>query len=250
MIRKKYNQKTHEQFLKELFDKNEWYRLGDFSVKSKYTTCKTKILLGTKYGDVKVRPDHLLNNLKFTIESAVDKNEYAKNRIQEVHGDIFDLSKVNYTRSRDNIIIGCKKHGFVEVQFNNLLQYRGCSKCGLDLLKEEVKDNGGWEYSKWEEKGLKSKSFDSFKVYIIRCWNEEEEFYKIGKTFVSVENRMKGRNPNCVLPYNWEIIKLYELENPRDICTLETEIKNLHKEYRYTPKIKFSGYRECYLKLL
>ena len=138
----RYNQKTHQQFVDEVLIKNEYYRLGLFTFKSEYINSKTKLLLGTKYGDVLVRPDHLLNNLKFTIESAVDKNEFARNRIKEVHGDAFDLSKVVYTRTRDNIIIGCKKHGFIEVQFNNLIQYRGCPKCGNDLLKEQSKNNG------------------------------------------------------------------------------------------------------------
>ncbi len=250
MRKKRYNQKSHEQFLEELHSKNEWYRLGDFTVKGEYVTYKDKILLGTKYGDVRVKPSSLLEGLKFTIESAVDKNEFARNRIKEVHGDTFDLSKVVYTRSRDNIIIGCDKHGFIEVQFNNLLQHRGCPKCGNDLLKEQVKDNGGWEYSRWEEQALKSQYFESFKVYVIRCWNEEEEFYKIGKTFTTIENRMKGYNPNSVMPYNWEVINQYPLENARNTCEFENEAKKLHKDFKYQPKIEFAGQRECYSKIL
>lgn len=246
----RYNQKTHKQFLDELYQNNEWYRLGYFTVKEEYKTCKDKILLGTAYGDVRVKTGSLLEGLKFTIESAVDKNEFARNRIREIHGDAFDLSKVVYTRGRDNIIIGCYKHGFLEVQFNNLVQFRGCPKCGNELLKEQVKDNGGWEYSKWEEQGLKSEHFDGFKLYVIRCWNEEEEFYKIGKTFNTVEKRMKGKNCSKAMPYKWEVIKLYPLESARNICEFEVKVKNLHKEFRYIPKIEFSGYRECYSKIL
>jgi len=246
----RYNQKTNEQFLKELYENNEFYRAGDFIVKENYKTCKDRLLLGTKYGDVRVRASHLLDGLKFTIESAVDKNEFARNRIKEVHGDIFDLSKVVYTRGRDNIIIGCKKHGFVEVQFNNLIQYRGCPKCGDELLKEEVKSNGGWEFSRWQEQAEKSKNFDSFKVYVIRCWNDEEEFYKIGKTFSSVNERMKGKNVNTIMPYNWEIVKEYILDNAKDVCKLEYEAKNSQKEHKYTPKIKFHGRRECFSKII
>lgn len=246
----RYNQKTHEQFLEELFIKNEWYRAGDFIVKDTYITCKDKLLLGTKYGDVRVRASHLLNGLKFTIESSLNKNEFARNRIIEVHGDIFDLSKLDYTRSRDNIIIGCNIHGFIPVKFNNLTQSRGCPKCGVDLLKEQVKSNGGWEYSRWEEEALKSEYFESFKVYVIKCWNEEEEFYKIGKTFTSVNKRMKGINENSVMPYKWAVVKLYTLESARDTCKLEVDCKNVLKDYSYTPKIHFSGYRECYSKII
>lgn len=239
----RYNQKTHQEFLKDLYSKNSWYRCGDFSVKGEYVTCNAKILLGTKYGDVMVKASSLLKGLKFTIESAVDKNEFARNRIIEVHGEAFDLSRVNYTRGRDNITIGCKKHGFVDVQFNNLVQHRGCPKCGNELLKEEVKDNGGWEYSKWEEQGLKSNNFDSFKIYVIKCWNEEEEFFKIGKTFNTMKDRMKGNNCSKAMPYNWEVVKLFPLTDARSVCELEVEAKNLLREFRYTPKIEFSGYR-------
>ena len=246
----RYNQKTHEQFLEELIANNDFYRLGDFTVKSVYKTCKDKILLGTKYGDVKVKASHLLNGLKFTIESAVDKNEFAKNRIREVHGEDFDLSKVVYTRARDNIIIGCSKHGFIEVQFNNLIQHRGCPKCGLDILKEEVKNNGGWEYSRWEKQSEKSKDFDSFKVYVIHCWDEKEEFYKIGKTFTTVHKRMKGVGRNIVMPYKWEMLKEYVFDNARDTCKFELEVKKICSDYRYTPKINFHGQRECFTKII
>lgn len=177
----RYNQKTNAQFLEELLNNNEYFKIGDFIMKEDFKSVKDKILLGTKYGDVKVRASHLLNGLKFTIESAIDKSEFARNRIKELYGDFFDLSKIKYTRSRDNVLIGCQIHGFVEVQFNNLMQSRGCPKCGKDLLKEQVKSNGGWEYSRWEEEASKSEHFESFKVYVIRCWNEDEEFYKIGK---------------------------------------------------------------------
>ena len=246
----RYNQKSHSQFLEELWNNNEYYRAGDFAVKEEYKTCKDKLLLGTKYGDVRVRASHLLNGLKFTIESAVEKTEFAKNRIVEVHGDCFDLSRLHYTRSKDNITIGCKIHGFVEVNFNNLTQHRGCPMCGADLLKEQVKSNGGWEYSRWEEEALKSEYFESFKVYVIKCWNEEEEFYKIGKTFTSIDRRMKGISENSVMPYKWAVVKLYPLESARDTCKLEVDCKNILKDYSYTPKIYFSGYRECYSKII
>lgn len=246
----RYNQRTHKQFLEELWNNNEHYRAGEFTVKDEYKTCKDKLLLGTRYGDVRVRASHLLNGLKFTIESAVNKTEFAKNRVIEVHGDIFDLSRLIYTRGRDNIIIGCKKHGFVEVQFNNLVQHRDCPKCGNELLREEVKNNGGWEYSRWEEQAKYSKTFDSFKVYIIRCWNEDEEFYKIGKTFNTIEERMKGKSRNKAMPYNWEIIKEYTLNSARDTCEFELEAKKLCTEYKYNPKINFHGKQECFSKII
>lgn len=245
-----YNQKTHDQFLEELYSKNERYRIGEFIVKSEYVKSRNKILLGTKFGDVKVEPRHLLDGLGFTIESAVDKNEFAKNMIKDVYGECFDLSKLIYTRGRDNVTIGCKLHGFVDIKFNNLLQNRGCPKCGEDIKKELIKNNGGWSYTKWENQAKKSKNFDSYKVYVLQCWNEGESFYKIGKTFNTIEERMKGFERNKTMPYDFEIIKIYVLDNAKDTCKFEQECKNLFSLYRYEPKIKFNGYRECYSKII
>lgn len=61
---------------------------------------------------------------------------------------------------------------------------------------------------------------------------------------------MKGYSKNIVMPYDWEVIKLMPLENARDTCKFENDCKNLHRDYSYTPKIKFSGYRECYTKTI
>ena len=62
----------------------------------------------------------------------------------------------------------------------------------------------------------KSKNFDSFKVYVIRCWNEEEEFYKIGRTFRTVKHRFRDK----IGKYNYEVIKV-EIGEAEDIYKLE-----------------------------
>ena len=111
---------THEEFLKKLYERNDKYRAGDFIVKSFYTKSKNKVLLGTKYGDVLVQANHLLDGLGFTIESAVDKTDFAKNKIIDIYGDCFDLSKFNYTKTRDIVEIGCPVHGFLRLGLETL----------------------------------------------------------------------------------------------------------------------------------
>ena len=81
-------------------------------------------------------------------------------------------------------------------------------------------------------------------------YSYNEEFYKIGKTFTTVSERMKGESSNSVMPYSWEIIKTYPLNNARSICEFESELKILHSEFSYTPKINFAGHRECFYKLI
>lgn len=102
-----------------------------------------------------------------------------------------------------------------------------------------------WTYTDWDKAGKASKHFDSFKLYVIRCWNEEEEFYKIGKTFNKIEQRFK--EPEA-MPYQYEIIK--ELEsNSFYISKLESKFHKQLKEHKYSPTKKFEGCTECFTNI-
>ena len=57
-----------------------------------------------------------------------DTNTF-KNKVIELYGDKFDLSKVNYIDNKTQITIGCKIHGDFLITPNHLLSGRGCSKC-------------------------------------------------------------------------------------------------------------------------
>lgn len=56
--------------------------------------------------------------------------EYIR-KVQAVHGDRFDYSKVDYTGNRCIVYIGCrvKNHGFFEIPSRSHLQGAGCSIC-------------------------------------------------------------------------------------------------------------------------
>lgn len=105
-----------------------------------------------------------------------------------------------------------------------------------------MKASGRWKYSEWVEAGKTSSKFDSFKVYIIRCYDENESFIKVGKTFQTTEDRFKL---DGAMPYNYEV--LYEIiSNGYNICKLEEKIKKELKQYSYKPRIMFNGYYECF----
>jgi len=82
-------------------------------------------------------------------------------------------------------------------------------------------------------------------MYIIKCFNEGEEFYKIGKTFKDVEARFKNKEK---MPYMWEIIKVIH-GNALQISELENKLQQLNKEFKYIPKIDFGGKYECFSKV-
>lgn len=85
-----------------------------------------------------------------------------------------------------------------------------------------------------------SLNFDSFHTYIIYCYNESESFYKIGRTFRSIEKRLKS------LPYKYEIIQDITFEDGYLCCQFEQLLHNKYKNYKYSPLLNFKGKGECY----
>lgn len=164
----------------------------------------------------------------------------------KVHGSTYDYSKVVYTTSKTKVEIGCPIHGsFFQLAGQHTLG-KGCKKCAMENLVKSNKDNhvkpynyGTWHYSKWEAMGKRSKNFEGFKLYVIRIFNQNEEFIKIGKTFVSLHKRLSK------LPYEW--IKIAEVEGSATyISELEKKLHKQFKPYTYTPKISFDGTTECF----
>lgn len=164
-------------------------------------------------------------------------------RCTEVHGNRYDLSKIKYITDREPIEVVCKTHGsFFPLPINFIKKGIGCVKCSNERVATYFRNNPvGWSLQDWVKSSKKSKNFDSFKVYVIRCWNEEEEFYKIGRTFRTVKHRFRDK----IGKYNYEVIKV-EIGEAEDIYKLESEMKSQNKEFSYVPKNKFGGMYECF----
>ncbi len=102
----------------------------------------------------------------------------------------------------------------------------------------------GWKYGEWIKAGTKSNSFDSFKLYVIKCYNDDEIFYKIGKTYKTLKRRFAGYK---ALPYKYEIISI-KTGDGQFISELEHRMHVENKDIRYVPVNKFHGMTECYHK--
>lgn len=50
------------------------------------------------------------------------------------------------------------------------------------------------------------------------------------------------------MPYNYEIVKLYKGE-ALEMSKLEHDLQRKNKEFKYTPKIPFSGQYECFSEI-
>ena len=239
--------RSNEQFIKDLLEKNEHFKLGKFKVLEEYRGLKYKILLEDDFGECRILTHDLLyNNYKPRIESAVDKDLYFKNRANKIHSYRYDYQLSKYINYKLKLIIKCNKHGEFQQTPNNHWKGKGCPICGnLDKSNYQKKNPTGWSLTNWKNKGEISNKFDSFKVYIVRCFNENEEFFKIGRTFNSVNNRLKTSSS---LPYTFEIIKTYEGE-AKEMFKLETKLKKMNKKNKYIPNLKFDGMFECFSQL-
>lgn len=240
--------KTHQQYIEDLLEINTFYKNGDFILISEYNGDSKKITVKDEFGLLELKAGKLLLNRRPSIRCAVDKNEYFKNKIIKVYDDILDLSKVQYTECHSDIKIICSTHGEFEIDPMYLISDKkpGCIKC-KKLKGNNTKNNGGWSVKDWWYKADKSEKFESFKIYILRCWNNEEEFYKIGRTFTTIKYRFSGK---VSMPYNYEVIQIRESEDAHKIYCLEKAFKYYNKEYKHNPKISFNGKEECFTKII
>lgn len=207
----------------------------DYS-KVEYFNSSTKVeIICKKHGVFSQRPnDHLSGQCcpKCIGNHKKDTKSFINDSVN-IHGDKYDYSDVEYINARTKVKIICPIHGKFWQRPNGHLSGQGCLKC--------TKVNGTYSHSIWGKIGSNSKNFDSFKVYIIECWNDEERFYKIGKTFQSVGKRFE----KTTIPYNWKTVKVFE-GSAKYISELENELHMKYKKHKYIPMKKFGGCTECF----
>lgn len=225
-----------------LTDKNKFYKEGLFKI---INYKKGRVTLKDTYGECIMLLNDLVNNCQPTIQSATDKTTYIKNKFKELlNYKNYDYSKFIYNCSTCKSIITCKVHGDFEQTPSKHLSNQGCSICGNKKTGEYMLNNpNGWNHSNWQKSADRSKNFDSFKVYIIRCWNDDEEFYKIGKTFNTIKHRFRLKS---MMPYNYEILKEFIFDNSKEASMYEEELLRINKNFSYKPYTIFNGNNECF----
>lgn len=236
-LKSKNRTKTHEQFIKEAIEK-----YGDFYDYSKSTYKKSNekvIIICRIHGSFQRKPKDLLYGkgcAKCGNARTAEFNRKSKEQFiidsKSKHGDKYTYEKTEYTDSREDVILNCKTHGYFQVEADDHLQGRGCSKCAK-------LGTGGYGRTNYitRAKGR----ICSF--YTLRCFNEEEEFYKIGITVNTVAKRYSTTQS---MPYNYEILSEIKGE-AGSIWDLERDEKKKLKKFHYEPKIDFSGsVTECF----
>lgn len=109
----------------------------------------------------------------------------------------------------------------------------GCPTC--------KNENNGWTRLKFKKHCLKNKNGLGI-FYIIRCFDENEEFYKFGITSRSVKKRYSVKRD---MPYKYEVIQEFS-GLPENIWDFEKYLKQNTREFKYKPIKDFPGsFTEC-----
>lgn len=156
-------------------------------------------------------------------------NDIFIKKSNNIHNNFYDYSKIDYINSNCKVIIGCPVHKeYFKQQANSHMRGTGCPKCSLDTNSYRRSN-----YIKLAETST---------LYLLKIFNQDEVFYKIGKTISKIKKRFSGKNK---LPYEYSIINEYTSEIG-EIYDLEVILHRKYKTFKYPPKLYFGGYTECY----
>jgi hypothetical protein len=158
-------------------------------------------------------------------------------RANTLHKNKYTYEKVRFEKTKDKVIITCKEHGDFTLSVNKHLLGHECPKCTM-----HGRVQNGWSTSTWEKAGKASSNFKAFSVYVIKCSSDTESFYKIGKTFKCINERIKKFKE---VGYTVEIVDVYK-GTAAEMSTKEKEMHKENKLNKYLPAKQFCGRQECY----
>lgn len=211
-----------------------------------YKTSKIKVtIICDIHGEFNQTPhDHLMgcncpacsiiirgNKRSSSIDSFITK-------ANQVHLNQYDYSQVQYKNAHTKINIICPIHGMFEQVAYAHSNGQGCPNCYDTIRKTNAPS---WRLTNWINASKRSKTFDSYKVYVIHCFNDTESFIKIGRTFNTI-----GRRFYSQIPYQFKVLKIITNQDAEYIYNLETRVKRRFKDLKYLPAIKFGGMHECF----
>lgn len=221
---------------------NKYPIIKDFKENNKYY-----YLIETPYGICKQDKCHYNIGKEVSIRTALNKSEYFRKLCYEKFGENNDdLSEINYISHNALIKIISKNFG---IYYITPTKYLATGKKKRTYNKEhytkdkKLKESNYCTLSNWKKSSQKSKNLTSYKLYFIKCWDENESFYKIGITFVKISDRF-----NCFrrMPYKYKIIKVIKSSSCEKIYNLEKKYHLQHKIFKYIPKKDFHGKHECF----
>jgi Zn finger protein HypA/HybF involved in hydrogenase expression len=167
------------------------------------------------------------------------EHEFIK-KAKETHGEKYGYDCLNYEIATKNVRIYCKECNDYFMQTPSKHIYgNGCPEC--------ARINGGYKKSDWVIGRKNSINFESYKLYILRCYDDKENFLKVGITYKDIKERFHAnRDITSCFPYYYEILDIIESSDGSYIWDLEKRVHKKFKKYKYLPNKEFGGMYECF----
>lgn len=206
-----------------------------------YSNSQNKVTITCKsHGDFYQKPNnHIMGqgcpkcaDIKVSGKITKELSTFKKEAI-EVHKNKYNYEKVAYKNNKSIVTIICPIHGEFSQRASAHISGQGCITCG--------------QASNYKKENYIKKAGDRKCIlYTLRCFNEQEEFYKVGITMNTIRDRY---NTNKKMPYNYEIVR--EVYGDAGyIWDLELSEKRRLKDSKHQPIIKFAGSKtECFTKI-
>lgn len=167
----------------------------------------------------------VLKGSRVSIETCIDKEKLFEFKANKLHNNFYNYPEFKYINGRQKITIKCEIHGEFKQKIESHLLGHGCKKCS----------SVGFSKDSWLKRLKNKKAF----FYIIKVYNDSEEFIKIGITSTSVNKRYQN-----LIGYKFKIIKLIE-STPSVVYDMEKKVLKEYKNFKYLPKQLFEGWSEC-----
>ena len=205
-----------------------------------YKGATTKVIITClEHGDFVQNPYVHLNSTVGCTKCALEASEGRLaltteefiNKAKAIHKSKYIYTNTVYIKSSLKVIITCPEHGDFEQEANSHLKGTGCYKCNEIYT--------GYGKTAFKAKCIKNNNGLGI-LYVIRCFNESESFYKVGITSFSILKRFKSK-----FPYSYKVIHEIEFE-PDYIYSTEKELLRLVDGCRYEPLKSFGGASECF----
>lgn len=152
-------------------------------------------------------------------------------KAQRAHGDRYDYSLVSYMAHNIAVKIICLQHGAFEQLPKLHLEGYNCQACGKERTAEAV-------HLDWITR-VRGRACH---LYLVRLFDGDEDFYKVGVTVDSVQERFRSRLPG----YQYEVLALHTSTDAARIYSWEQSILETFAHLRYMPKNHFVGATECF----
>lgn len=231
---------TTESFIKKVKEKDKEKNIQyDYSKFEYKGTQKKSTIICPLHGEFQMCPNNRLNGQDCyhcgKIKNIKPVFLRKLNFLERVKHTKYSFEKFDFINSNIPGIVICPVHGEFKMAAKHLQLGHGCKECSHLL--------SGYRKSDWINRSKNRTGI----FYILECEGNNEKFYKVGITSISVKERYRKKG---YMPYNYKILKEINSTDLEYIWNLENKFKKYYKINRYKPLIPFAGsIYECFNKL-